>query len=95
MSRGRPWTSDDAATLRRLVAAGYTDPEIGSAMARHPDLIRHRRAAAGLAAGRSHAATVALMRVNQRRLGKKAGGHLMRGTYAPTPPRTPKPKERP
>ena len=95
MSRGRPWTSDDAATLRRLVAAGYTDPEIGSAMARHPDLIRHRRAAAGLAAGRSHAATVALMRVNQRRLGKKAGGHLMRETYAHTPPRTPRPKEKP
>ena len=95
MSRGRPWTSDDAATLRRLVAAGYTDPEIGSAMARHPDLIRRRRAAAGLAAGRSHAATVALMRVNQRRLGKKAGGHLMRETYAHTPPRTPRPKEKP
>lgn len=95
MSRGRPWTSDDAATLRRLVAAGHTDAEIGSAMARHPDLIRHRRAAAGIAAGRSHAATVALMRVNQRRLGKKVGGHPMHGMYAPTPRRTPKPKEKP
>lgn len=96
MSRGRPWSADDAATLRRLVAAGHTDGEIGSAIARHPDLIRRQRAAAGLAAGRSRAATVALMRVNQRRLGKKAGGHLMRGTPAATlpPARTGK-KEKP
>lgn len=95
MSRGRPWSADDAAQLRRLVAAGHTDAEIGSAMARHPDQIRRRRAAAGLAASRSRAATVALMRVNQRRLGKKVGGHLYRHTYAPTPPRTPPKKERP
>ena len=83
------------AQLRRLVAAGHTDGEIGTAMTRHPDLIRRRRVEAGLAASRSPAATVALMRVNQRRLGKKAGGHTFRGTYAPAPPRTPRAKEEP
>lgn len=74
MSRGRPWTADDAARLRRLVAAGCTDGEIAEAMARHPDLIRRHRREAGLAPGQSHAATVALMRVNRRRLGKKVAG---------------------
>lgn len=74
MSRGRPWTSDDAARLRRLVAAGCTDGEIAEAMARHPDLIRRRRREAGLAPGQSRAATIALMRVNRRRLGRKVAG---------------------
>lgn len=74
MSRGRPWSADDAARLRRLVAAGCTDGEIAEAMARHPDLIRRRRREAGLAPGQSRAATIALMRVNRRRLGRKVAG---------------------
>ena len=74
MSRGRPWSADDTAQLRRLVAAGCTDGEIGREMARHPDLIRRRRVAAGIASGQSRAATVALMRINRRRLGKKVAG---------------------
>ena len=79
MSRGRPWSADDAARLRRLVAAGCTDGEIAGAMARHPDLIRRRRREAGLAPGQSRAATVALMRVNRRRLGRKVAGRAEAG----------------
>jgi hypothetical protein len=74
MSRGRPWTADDAAQLRRLVAAGETDARIAETMDRHPDLIRKRRGAANLAPGQSRAATIMLMRVNRRRLGKKVAG---------------------
>lgn len=74
MSSGRPWSADDAAQLRRLAGAGYTDVEIGRAMARHPDLIRRRRVGAGIPAGQSRAETIALMRVNRRRLGKKVAG---------------------
>jgi phosphotransacetylase len=74
MSRGRPWTADDAAQLRRLVAAGETDARIAEAMGRHPDMIRRRRRSAGLAPGQSRAATVMLMRVNRRRLGRKVAG---------------------
>ena len=43
MSRGRPWSADDAARLRRLVAAGETDARIAEAMDRHPDMIRRQR----------------------------------------------------
>ena len=51
MSRGRPWTADDAARLRRLVAAGETDAAIAEAMDRHPNMIRRRRCAENLAPG--------------------------------------------
>jgi phosphotransacetylase len=74
MSRGRPWSADDAAQLRRLVVAGETDARIAEAMGRHPDMIRRQRRTAGLAPGQSRAATVMLMRVNRRRLGKKVAG---------------------
>ncbi len=83
MSRGRPWTAEDAARLRRLVAAGCTDGEIAEAMARHSDLIRRRRKEAGLAPGQSRAATIALMRVNRRRLGKKVAGRAEETTEGP------------
>ena len=74
MSRGRPWTADDAARLRRLVAAGETDARIAETMERHPDMIRRQRRVAGLAPGQSRAATIMMMRVNRRRLGKKVAG---------------------
>ena len=74
MSRGHPWTADDAARLRRLVAAGETDAAIGEAMDRHPDMIRRRRRAENLAPGQSRAATIMLRRLNRRRLGKKVAG---------------------
>jgi glycerol-3-phosphate O-acyltransferase len=80
MSRGRPWTADDAAQLRRLIAAGETDARIAQAMDRHPDLIRRRRRAAGLAPGQSRAATVMMMRLNRRRLGKKVAGKYEKET---------------
>lgn len=83
MSRGRPWSADDAARLRRLVAAGCTDGEIAESLARHPDLIRRRRREAGLAPGQSRAATVALMRVNRRRLGRKVAGRAEAGPGEP------------
>lgn len=74
MSRGRPWSADDAARLRRLVAAGETDTAIAEAMDRHPDVIRKRRRAENLAPGQSRAATIMMMRLNRRRLGKKVAG---------------------
>lgn len=79
MSRGRPWSADDAAQLRRLVAAGETDARIAEAMDRHPDLIRKRRRAENLAPGQSRAATVMMMRLNRRRLGKKVAGKYETG----------------
>ena len=80
MSRGRPWSADDAAQLRRLVAAGETDARIAEAMERHPDMIRRQRRVAGLAPGQSRAATIMMMRVNRRRLGKKVAGKYDTGS---------------
>ena len=65
------------------MAAGCTDGEIAEAMARHSDLIRRRRKEAGLAPGQSRAATIALMRVNRRRLGKKVAGRAEETTEGP------------
>lgn len=65
---GRAWTSDDDARLRRLVAAGWTDAQIGTTMDRHPDLIRSKRKADNLRAGQSRISTAMMTRINYRRM---------------------------
>lgn len=67
MSHGRPWTADDDGRLRRLVAAGMTDGQIGEEMDRHPDFIRHKRNDAGLRPGQSAVMTAMLARLTVRR----------------------------
>lgn len=40
---GRPWTSDEESKLRRLVASGMTDGQIGEAMNRSRFSVNRRR----------------------------------------------------
>lgn len=67
MSHGRPWTADDAQRLRRLVAAGMTDAQIGEVMERHPEFIGCKRRAKKLQPGQSAVFTAMMARVNARR----------------------------
>ncbi len=67
MSRGRPWTSDDDATLRREVASGRGDDEIARHMDRHPKLIGRKRRDMELARGLSPIYVAMMARLNLRR----------------------------
>ena len=64
---GRPWTADDDERLRRLVASGMTDGEVGERMGRHRDMIWRKRQALGLVPGVSPALTMMMARMNARR----------------------------
>lgn len=64
---GRPWSPDDTARLRRLVAAGMTDSAIGEAMGRHPQVIYDKRHEHGIEPGISRAAKAMIARLNMRR----------------------------
>ena len=65
---GRAWSADDLGNLRRLVAAGMTDAEIGKDMARHPKLVGNNRRALGLQPGRSPKLNAMMARINLRRM---------------------------
>ena len=67
MSNGRPWTALDDADLRRLVATGMTNAQIGDHMDRHEDLIRQKRKERGLGRGQSPLHTAMMARINYRR----------------------------
>lgn len=66
---GRAWTADELSTLRRLVAAGLTDGEIGIALGRARETVLRKRKALRLQPGQSPAMTAALRRLHARRLG--------------------------
>ena len=64
---GRAWTADELSTLRRLVAAGLTDGQIGAALGRARETVLRQRKAQGLRPGQSLAMSVALARLHARR----------------------------
>jgi|EndMetStandDraft_6_1072998.scaffolds.fasta_scaffold1606186_2 IS30 family transposase len=64
---GRAWTADERSTLRRLVAAGLTDGEIGTALGRARETVQRQRKALRLRSGQSLAMSAALGRLHARR----------------------------
>jgi len=64
---GRAWTADELSALRRLVAAGLTDGEIGGALGRARETVLRKRKELRLQAGQSLAMGVALGRLRARR----------------------------
>lgn len=65
---GRPWSSDDTAKLRRLVAAGKTDAAIGEDMGRSRGFIQEKRAEHAIEPGLSRAAKALIARLNLQRV---------------------------
>lgn len=68
MSNGRPFTPDDGAKLRRLVASGMTQAQIGAEMQRHEKFIQAKCSELGIEPGVPRALRAMLARVNLRRL---------------------------
>lgn len=64
---GRSWGAGDTAILKRLVASGLTDDQIGARMKRHKDLIRRKRKELGLEPGQSALHTAMMARYRYRR----------------------------
>jgi hypothetical protein len=67
MSNGVPWSADDSARLRRLVASGLTDAQIADDMDRDRIVILRKRQELQLEPGQSAAMTAMLRRVNAMR----------------------------
>jgi IS30 family transposase len=65
--RGRTWTPDDTATLRRMARAGYSDGEIAQHLGFCRETVTRRRAASRIERGMSMAMIAMLARVNLRR----------------------------
>lgn len=65
--RGRPWTGEDKAQLRRLVASGKTAAQIGEIMDRHERLIREKCKLHQFTLGYSPALKAMMARINMRR----------------------------
>ncbi len=68
MANGKAWTADDRGKLRRLVASGMTDGEIGEKMFRNRDVVGRKRRELSLAPGRPAGHDAAMARINLRRL---------------------------
>ena len=68
---GRAWSHDDDAKLRRLLAAGYTQAQIGNEMKRHHNVIRAKSRALGLDPAQSPVFTAMMARINARRRAQK------------------------
>lgn len=67
----RCWSSDDIGRLRRLVAAGWTDAQIGEQMGRDRDVIGRMRRDLGVAPGRPAGLGAMMARINRRRQEKR------------------------
>lgn len=67
MSNGNAWTPDDTARLRRLVAAGYTDTQIGEDMGRDRTFIVKKRTLHQIEPAQSRAMASIMARINLRR----------------------------
>lgn len=67
MSNGREWTTDDIGRLRRLVAAGWNDAQIGEDMDRDRVVILRKRQELRLEPGQSPGMTAMLRRLNAMR----------------------------
>ena len=64
---GRGWSANEIATLRRLVAAGWTDARIGAELGRARETVQRKRTALRLKPGQSRAMTAAVWRLKARR----------------------------
>ena len=67
---GRGWSADEIAALRRLVAAGWTDAQIGEELDRARETVQRKRTALRLEPGQSEAMTAAVRRLKARRLAR-------------------------
>jgi len=67
-----PWTPDDKNTLRRLVASGLNDREIGERMNRQRSEICRQRAKLRLNPGQSPIFTAMMARINYRRMVRRS-----------------------
>ena len=67
MANGRAWTTDDTAALQNLVAAGWPDGHIASAMGRHGKFIGLKRREFGIGPGQSGQHTAMMARIKSRR----------------------------
>ena len=65
--RGRTWTPDDSARLRRMAQAGYSDGEIARHLGFCRETITRWRAAQRIHRGMTAAMLAMLARVNMRR----------------------------
>ncbi len=68
--KGRAWTADDQATLRRLVMRGLTDAQIGEALDRHPQVVWRKRHDLGLTPGQPPQLRAMMARINLRRMAR-------------------------
>lgn len=68
MTNGRPWSSQDDATIRRMARAGYSDVEIGQRLGIDRQCVRRRRDRMGIAPGFSRWHRAALARLTLRRM---------------------------
>jgi len=69
---GHGWSADDIASLRRLVAAGWTDARIGEEPDRARESVQRKRAALRLEPGQPEAMTAAVRRLKARRLARSS-----------------------
>lgn len=63
-----PWTTADLSTLRRLSAAGYSDPEIARALGKHRRCVQRKRRELGIDTTYTRAHVAVLARLALRRL---------------------------
>lgn len=67
---GRAWSVADIGRLRRLVASGLTDAQIGERLQRRRQCVQRKRAALRLKPGQSAAMTAMVRRLKARRRAK-------------------------
>lgn len=70
---GRCWSADEIATLRRLLAAGWTDAQIAEALGRARETVQRKRTALRLQPGQSTAMTKAVWRLKARGRARSRG----------------------
>ena len=70
---GMAWTTDETSKLRRLVAAGLTDGQIGEKLGRDRIVVCRKRNALDLKPGQTSAMTSALRRIRARKMRIEAG----------------------
>jgi hypothetical protein len=71
MARGKLWSADESARLRRLVRAGSIDIEIAHAMRRPRETITRKRKLLGLSPGCSASYRAAMLRLAARKVVKQ------------------------
>lgn len=70
MSNGRAWSSDEISKLRRLVASGLTDAQIGEDMDRDKEVVRRKRVCLDLEPGQISGMRYVLRKVRARQMAR-------------------------